>query len=79
MYYKHGLRVEPEDGIVNNYSGDNESKAPFALSLASFSFRTVNTRCSQAQCIASGLQTMPKSGNLCSLCPILCSGTFLAR
>ena len=57
-----------------NYSGNNESKeAPFALSLA---FRTVNTQCSQAQCIASGLQTMPKSGNLCSLCPILCSGTF---
>ena len=55
MYYKHGVRVEPEDGIVNNYSGNNESKeAPFALSLA---FRTVNTQCSQAQCIASGLYT----------------------
>ena len=74
MYYKHSLRVEPEDGIY--YSGNNESKeAPFALSLA---FRTVNTQCSQAQCIASVLQTMPKSGNLCSLCPILCSGTFFS-
>ena len=37
-----------------NYSGCKE--APFALSLA---FRTVNTQCSQAQCIASGLQTIP--------------------
>ena len=54
-----------------NYSGSKE--APFALSLA---FRTVNTQCSQAQCIASGLQTMPKSGNLCSLCPLLCSCNF---